>query len=99
MTPDSDSNSWPARVRRARADRAPDIDLAALLRAARAEAALPAPAPQTSFLGEFALLFATPRALWLAAAATVFAAYLGYATWQDFGSWADVAACTLGVAS
>jgi len=97
MTPDSDP--WSEKIRRARGDRPPAVDLSALLRAARAAAALPAAGPEPGIFEAFAHLFATPPALVAVTAVAALVAYLGYDTWQQFGSWADVAISTLGVAS
>ncbi|HEY0947711.1 MAG TPA: hypothetical protein VGD81_20680 [Opitutaceae bacterium] len=88
--PPPDPSDWDNLVQRARRDVSAPVDLAALLRVVRAAAS---PAPVPTFLGEFAALFATRRAMTVCAAAAlacmVLAGWQSWSAWEELSPWAE----------
>ncbi len=93
-SPDSPDTRWAQLAARARADQPPPLDVAAALRAARTEAATPAPTEPRSWVDDFATLFATPRRLAgcgsFAAVAVIAATWAGFGLWTQLEPWADL---------
>jgi hypothetical protein len=98
-SPESSDSKWTRLAARARADVPPPLDVSAALQAARTAAAVGTPAPDRSWLADFAALFANPRVLAgcgsFAALALIAAVWLTSETWTQLEPWADLVGSAL----